>query len=53
MVLALDSAAAGEGAVEPPGLLIVAQRDPFRLDTAANHRDGEWLGQRVADLGLG
>lgn len=25
-------------------------RDPFRLDTPANHRDAAWLAERVADL---
>jgi hypothetical protein len=24
------------------------QRDPYRLDTPANHRDGRWLGEQVA-----
>jgi len=27
--------------------------DPFRVDTPAGHRDGEWLATLVADLGLG
>jgi hypothetical protein len=29
------------------------QRDPFRLDTRAKHRDGEWLATTAAELGLG
>jgi hypothetical protein len=28
-------------------------RDPFRLDTPAGHRDGEWLATTAARLGLG
>jgi hypothetical protein len=27
--------------------------DPFRVDTPAGHRDGEWLAALVSDLGLG
>src|SRR6266568_7453405 len=27
--------------------------DPFRVDTPARHRDGEWLATTAADLGLG
>ena len=30
-----------------------AQRDPFRLDTPANHRLGEWLAATASGLGLG
>jgi hypothetical protein len=29
------------------------KNDPFRLDTPANHRDGEWVGEVIASLGLG
>src|SRR5258708_13209718 len=27
--------------------------DPFRVDTPAGHRDGEWLAALFSDLGLG
>ena len=26
--------------------------DPFRMDTPVNHRDGEWLGDTLARLGV-
>ena len=29
------------------------QNDPFRVDTPARHRDGEWLATTARDLGLG
>jgi hypothetical protein len=29
------------------------QRDPYRQDTPASHRDGEWLQRHAVDLGLG
>jgi hypothetical protein len=33
--------------------VLSAQNDPFRLDTQANHRDGEWLAITARELGLG
>lgn len=33
--------------------VLAAQNDPFRLDTPARHRDGEWLAITAAELGLG
>ncbi|HRD60451.1 MAG TPA: hypothetical protein PLZ93_00520 [Nocardioides sp.] len=33
--------------------VLAAQNDPFRVDTPARHRDGEWLASTAADLGLG
>ncbi len=33
--------------------VLAAQNDPFRIDTDARHRDGEWLAITARDLGLG
>jgi hypothetical protein len=33
--------------------VLAPQRDPFRVDTPANHRDGEWLVRTARELGLG
>jgi hypothetical protein len=33
--------------------VLAAQRDPYRLDTPARHRDGRWLADQAARLGLG
>jgi hypothetical protein len=33
--------------------VLAPQRDPFRVDTPANHRDGEWLARTARELGLG
>lgn len=33
--------------------VLAEQRDPFRLDTPANHRLGEWLAATASRLGLG
>ena len=33
--------------------VLAPQNDPFRLDTAANHRDGAWLAMTARELGLG
>ena len=33
--------------------VLAAQHDPFRLDTPAGHRDGKWLADTAAGLGLG
>lgn len=32
--------------------VLAVQNDPFRVDTPANHRDGEWLAIHAAQLGL-
>jgi hypothetical protein len=32
--------------------VLAPQRDPFRLDTPANHRLGEWLAEAIGTLGL-
>jgi hypothetical protein len=33
--------------------VLAPQNDPFRVDTPARHRDGEWLAVTARDLGLG
>ena len=33
--------------------MLSPQKDPFRLDTPAMHRDGQWLADTAASLGLG
>jgi hypothetical protein len=33
--------------------VLAVQNDPFRVDTPARHRDGEWLAMHAARLGLG
>jgi hypothetical protein len=33
--------------------VLAVQNDPFRVDTPARHRDGEWLAVTARDLGLG
>ncbi len=33
--------------------VLAAQNDPFRVDTPARHRDGEWLAIQADRLGLG
>ncbi len=33
--------------------VLATQNDPFRVDTPARHRDGEWLAITARDLGLG
>ena len=33
--------------------VLAAKNDPFRIDTPARHRDGRWLAETAAELGLG
>ena len=33
--------------------VLATPNDPFRVDTAAGHRDGEWLAVQASELGLG
>ncbi|HEX2298147.1 MAG TPA: hypothetical protein VHH34_06470 [Pseudonocardiaceae bacterium] len=48
------SAAAAELGVPMKDLTVLApQSDPFRVDTPARHRDGEWLAITARELGLG
>jgi hypothetical protein len=45
---------AAEHAIPLKDLTVLAvQNDPFRVDTPACHRDGEWLAMTARELGLG
>jgi hypothetical protein len=46
----LEAAAAETGCPLKDLTVLAAQRDPFRLDTPANHRLGEWLAATVGEL---
>jgi hypothetical protein len=47
-------AACAEAKCSAGALTVLAtQNDPFRVDTAAKHRDGEWLALQAERLGLG
>lgn len=48
----LEETAAAEGLPLKALTVLSAQVDPFRLDTPASHRDGKWLADAVATLGL-
>jgi hypothetical protein len=50
---ALDVAMAGTDLSMGNLTVLANQNDPFRVDTPARHRDGEWLATTAADLGLG
>ena len=43
----LESAASGAGCSLGALTVLSCQRDPYRLDTPAGHRDGEWFAQQV------
>jgi hypothetical protein len=45
---ALEAAAAENGCSLKALTVLAAQNDPFRLDTPASHRDGEWLADVTA-----
>jgi len=48
------SACAVEHGLSAKDLTVLApQNDPFRLETPARHRDGEWLAMTARELGLG
>lgn len=49
----LEETAADEGVPMKALTVLAAQNDPFRVDTPAGHRDGEWLAINAAELGLG
>jgi hypothetical protein len=51
--LALDDARAELGCSMKDLTVLAAQNDPFRIDTPARHRDGEWLADTLADPALG
>jgi hypothetical protein len=50
---ALDDVIAEQGGSLKGLTVLSPQRDPFRLDTDANHRLGEWLAATAASVGLG
>jgi hypothetical protein len=43
----LERAAAERGCCLRALTVLSSQRDPYRLDTPAGHRDGEWFAQQV------
>jgi hypothetical protein len=49
----LDAAAAESGCSMNDLTVLASQNDPFRVDTPARHRDGEWLADTARELGLG
>jgi hypothetical protein len=49
----LEVAAAEMGCPMKDMTVLAPQNDPFRVDTPARHRDGEWLAATARDLGLG
>ncbi|MGO9079902.1 MAG: hypothetical protein ACLQDY_12790 [Streptosporangiaceae bacterium] len=50
---ALDAVIAETGCSLKALTVLAPQNDPFRVDTPARHRDGEWLAITAAELGLG
>ena len=50
---ALEAAMAENGCTMSDLTVLDKANDPFRVDTPARHRDGEWLATTAADLGLG
>jgi hypothetical protein len=50
---ALDKVIADQGCSLKDLTVLAPQNDPFRVDTPARHRDGEWLAITARDLGLG
>ena len=50
---ALDTVIAERGGSMKDLTVLAPQRDPFRLDTPANHRLGAWLATTMGTLGLG
>ena len=50
---ALDAVIAEEGCSLKDLTVLAPRNDPFRLDTPARHRDGQWLAETAAELGLG
>ncbi len=49
---ALDAVIAERGCSLKDLTVLAPQRDPFRRDTPANHRLGEWLAAAMGTLGL-
>jgi hypothetical protein len=50
---ALETAMAEHGCTMSDLTVLDKANDPFRVDTPARHRDGEWLATTAAGLGLG
>jgi hypothetical protein len=50
---AIIEAASEQGCSMQALTVLDKQNDPFRIDTPARHRDGEWLGTTARELGLG
>ena len=50
---ALDAVIAEQGCSLKDLTVLAPKNDPFRLDTTARHRDGRWLAETAAELGLG
>ena len=50
---ALDALIAEQGGTLDGLTVLSPKRDPFRLDTPANHRLGQWLASALSTLGLG
>jgi hypothetical protein len=50
---ALDAVIAERGCSLKDLTVLAPANDPFRVDTPARHRDGEWLAITARDLGLG
>lgn len=50
---ALDKAMAEHGCTMKDLTVLAPANDPFRVDTPARHRDGEWLAITAGRLGLG
>jgi hypothetical protein len=50
---ALEAAMAEHGCTMSDLTVLDKANDPFRVDTPARHRDGEWLATTAARLGLG
>jgi hypothetical protein len=49
----LEEACEFEGCSAGELTVLAAQNDPFRVDTPARHRDGQWLAVQAGQLGLG
>ncbi len=49
----LDAVIAEDGCSLKDLTVLAPKNDPFRLNTPARHRDGRWLAETAAELGLG
>jgi hypothetical protein len=49
----LDDAIAEHGCSMKDLTVLAPGNDPFRIDTPSGHRDGKWLADRAASLGVG